>query len=146
MATNIKNIEDLFAGVAKVHKGIAKTIPGAYKIPLEFRDMTSGANVQQMLEGYNKAQMFGKTAKGEPVRATIIPEPTLKSAQRMQAGRLPLAADVVLTPESASVHDVMPLSTFNIAMEDVVASPHHPLTAEYMRRAGYGSEIGRAHV
>ena len=46
MATNIKNIEDLFAGVAKVHKGIAKTIPGAYKIPLEFRDMTSGANVQ----------------------------------------------------------------------------------------------------
>ena len=141
MATNIKNIEDLFAGVAKVHKGIAKTIPGAYKIPLEFRDMTSGANVQQMLEGYNKAQMFGKTAKGEPVRATIIPEPTLKSAQRMQAGRLPLAADVVLTPESASVHDVMPLSTFNIAMEDVVASPHHPLTAEYMRRSGYGSGI-----
>lgn len=138
MPANVKNIEELFGGVAKVHKGIAKQIPGAFKIAPEFREMTRGMNVQEMLDAYNRAQMFGKTPKGEPVRASIVAEPELRSTRRMQAGKLPVSAEVVLNPESTTVGALSrdPLSRFNIELGDVVADPSTPLTAEYMRRAG----------
>lgn len=147
MPANVKSIEELSSGVAKVHKGLAKQLPGAFKIAPEFREMTRGMNVQEMLDAYNRAQMFGKTQKGEPVRASIISEPTSRSARRMQSGRLPVAAEIVLNPESTTVGELgrAPLSRFTAELGEVAADPSAPLTAEFMRRSGPGTgayEIG----
>lgn len=65
-----RSFSDYIQGVAKVHKDIA-TIPGAQRIDPKLREAQAAMNPQQVLQQYNENQVFGTTAKGEPLRGVI---------------------------------------------------------------------------
>lgn len=88
--------EDLLQKLGQVHRGLSST-EGAKKIPAEMAEAQKKMGPLEIVEDYNKRQMFGKTAKGEPIRAAVVPNPKFP---KTEPGRLPEDMGVALYPES----------------------------------------------
>jgi len=99
----VKNLSfaDLMGGVGKGHRAIA-ALPGAQRIPLGMRQAQSGMLPSQVLEQYNQAGMFGKTASGEPIRATM----SSANQGAVQSGYMPATGKIRLDPESKVPKDI----------------------------------------
>jgi hypothetical protein len=93
----IKNLSfaDLMGGVGKGQRAMG-AIPGAQRVPLGMRQEQRGMLPAEVVEQYNKAGMFGKTATGEPIRATM--SSTYEDA--VKAGFMPPSGKLRLDPES----------------------------------------------
>ena len=93
----VKNLSfaDLMEGLGRGHRAIS-ALPGAQRIPLGMRQAQSGMLPAEVLEQYNKAGMFGKTASGEPIRATM----SSTNEGAVQRGYMPSTGKIRLDPES----------------------------------------------
>lgn len=87
----------LMRGVSKVHKGLAESIPGARRIPEEMASKVEKMMPLEVLDEYNKRQMYGKTPSGEPYRGVIRHSQT---SQPGPPGRLPEKGHFLIVPES----------------------------------------------
>ena len=136
----IKNLSfaDLMQGVGKGHRAIAAT-PGAQRIPLGMRQAQSGMLPAEVLEQYNKAGIFGKTASGEPIRGTM----SSVNEGAVQRGYMPSTGKVRLDPESkapktideAHARGIHPNITWTNALMDKVKTPMGYSLEDFMNKA-----------
>ena len=105
-----RTFQDYLSGVAKVHKDIA-TIPGAQRVDPKLREAQAAMNPKQVLEQYNENQLFGTTAKGEPLRG-VIQDRSAKASNHQSNYKLHEEADLpdkgrfMLFPESKLPQDL----------------------------------------
>lgn len=99
-----KSFADLMAGVDRGHAAL-RAVPGAQAIPPAFRQMQKNMLPSEILDKYSDMGLFGKTPKGEPVRATLVPSRGRDLAE-IKSGRLPKEGRIRLDPESRVPKDV----------------------------------------
>lgn len=94
MATALSFL-DLARGVGKGHRAIAAT-PGAQRISPQLRAAQKNELPDAIIEQYNNAGIFGKTARGEPIRATM----SSTDEDAVRRGQMPHTGKLRLDPES----------------------------------------------
>lgn len=88
----------LMRGVGKTHRELAESIPGARRIPEEMSSKVEKMLPTEVLEEYNRRNMFGKTDKGEPYRGVIKKDDSARG--EAAPGRLPQRGRFRIAPES----------------------------------------------
>lgn len=124
----------LMRGVGKTHKGLAESIPGARRIPEEMASKVEKMMPLEVLDEYNKRQMYGKTSSGEPYRGVIRHTQT---SQPGPPGRLPEKGHFLIVPESKAERVSQGLESVPGAsdMRFRRMTPYHdepPLTSSYL--------------
>lgn len=131
---------DLMGGVAGVHKKLA-ALPGAARIDADFRRSTAGMLPEEVVEAYNNRGVFGKTASGEPIRATMSTK-SQRNEPVVAKGRMPLDGFLRLDPESKAPTKMNAGSRTDRAPEiswtgDMISS-QRPLTKSFQDRITAG--------
>jgi hypothetical protein len=92
---------DLAQGVGKGHRAIAAT-PGAQRINPAMRQAQKGMLPDAVIQQYNDAGIFGKTERGEPIRATM----SSTNQDAVKRGYMPQSGKLRLDPESKVPKDL----------------------------------------
>jgi hypothetical protein len=131
---------DLMGGVAGVHKKLA-ALPGAPRIDADFRRSTAGMLPEDVVEAYNNRGVFGKTASGEPIRATMSTK-SQRNEPIVAKGRMPLDGFLRLDPESKAPTSMNAGSRTDRAPEiswlPEMISSRKPLTKSFQDRIKAG--------
>lgn len=86
------SFNDLLGGIGGVHTEIA-ALPGAQRIDPALRSAQRNMTRDEVLDQYNRNQLFGKTETGEPIRGTLV-------GDRARPGVMPQRGMLRLDPES----------------------------------------------
>lgn len=104
-----RSFAELMAGVDRGHAAM-RALPGAQAIPGAFRQMQKNMLPGEILDYYSDKGMFGKTRKGEPVRATLVPSRG-RDINAVKSGRMPTEGFIRLDPESQVPKDLLTAAT-----------------------------------
>ena len=134
------SLADLMGSVTAVHKKLA-ALPGTARIDADFRRSTANMNARDVVEAYNNRGVFGKTASGEPIRATMSTN-TPRYRPIVEKGRMPLDGFIRLDPESKAPTSMDAGARTDRAPEiswlaDMVSS-RRPLTKSFQDRIKAG--------
>ena len=92
---------DIARGVGGGHRAVA-AIPGAQRIDPAMRQAQKVMVPDSIVRQYNEAGLFGKTEKGEPIRATM----TSRDQDTLKRGQMPHSGRIRLDPESKVPKDM----------------------------------------
>lgn len=130
------SLADIATGVNTVHTAIGK-LPGAQRIDPAFRAAQAGMLPADVIEQYNNAKRFGTTARGEPLRASLVENrgtPTIIDRPRELSNRFSL----MLRPEGYRKLDPAADSFYNnpsLHFEaEGVYKYQHPLSYSALQR------------
>lgn len=134
------SLADLARGVEAVHTSIGR-LPGAQRIDPAFRAAQAGMLPADVIEQYNNAKRFGTTARGEPLRASLVSNQGRKHEVIDRPTELPNRFSLMLRPEGArkldsdvdSFYDNPSLHLNSDDMADI-GRGSAPLTYEALRR------------
>lgn len=139
-----KSFEELMEGVAQVHKEVAK-LPGAQRVGPDLRAQQKLMIPREVVDQYNQHNLFGTTARGEPIRATMVNRfPNANDERTIKSGHLPDDWFVRLDPESKVPADLdearargnYPQLSFSKSINTGQGYPMNTAIQREMRRAG----------
>lgn len=92
---------DIARGVGGGHRTLA-AVPGAQRIDPAVRQAQKNMLPSEIVEQYNNAGIFGKTERGEPIRATM----SSSNQDAVKRGNMPHTGRIRLDPESKVPKDL----------------------------------------
>lgn len=126
-----RSMLDYLGGLGKAHMDIAAS-PGVQRVDPKLREAQTAMNPAQVLQQYNENQLFGTTAKGEPLRG-VIQNRSMKGYATHTGTDLPDMGSLFLFPESKvpreldAIHYLAPQMNFrkDIPSKDWAEHAYH---------------------